>query len=107
MACFEPTAIESLKAKPLQQIWRDHLLMGSLFQDAAENYSDGFFVFLYPHDNERCAEAAETYGRCLRSRQTFVPWTLETVVAAMRAENAGVWVDALQRRYLEFGRIAV
>jgi hypothetical protein len=106
MACFHPDAFVRLKQKPLQQIWRDHLLMGSLLQDVAEAYADGFFVFLYPEGNERCAAAVEAYRGCLRSTGSFVAWTLEGVVAALEEERGGAWVEAVRGRYLGAGRIA-
>lgn len=106
MGCFEPGALERLRAKPLQQIWRDHLLTGSLLLDDEQGYKDGFFAFLYPRENERCAKAVEGYRACLRSETSFVPWTLEAVVEAIKAESGGAWIEAVGRRYLGVGRAA-
>jgi hypothetical protein len=103
MGCFNPAEFERLKKKPLQQVWRDHLLAGSMLQ--ARDYADGFFAFLYPKDNERCADAVAGYKTCLLNEASFVPWTLETLVDAVRAEGGGPWVESLKRRYLAFERI--
>jgi hypothetical protein len=41
------------------------------------------------------------------ARTGFVPWTLEALVAALRAEGGGAWVDRFARRYLAFERVDV
>lgn len=105
MGCFKPDAFPRLKAKPLQQIWRDHLLEGSLLLDRDQGYEDAFFAFLYPKDNEPCADAVEAYRTCLLSETSFVPWTLEVVVDAIKAEGGAPWIHALERRYLGFDKI--
>jgi hypothetical protein len=105
MRAFKPEASERLKAKPLQQVWRDHLLAGSLLHDGSGNYADGLFVFLYPEANLACAEAVRAYRSCLTNERTFEAWTLEAVVAAVRVAGAGSWIDEFARRYLGFGRL--
>lgn len=105
MGCFDLHALERLKTKPLQQIWRDHLLTGSLLLDRKQGYEDAFFAFLYPRDNERCAKAVASYRACLQTETSFVPWTLEIVVEAIKAEGGGAWVEAVERRYLGFDKI--
>jgi hypothetical protein len=94
-----------LKKRPLQQVWRDHLLAGSLLLDRGGGYTDGFFAFLHPRDNERCVRAVEADGVCLSDATSFVPWTIEVLVEALRAEGGGPWVDAFARRYLGFDAI--
>lgn len=105
MKCFDPKAFERLKKKPLQQIWRDHLLAGSLRLDKAHGYADSFFAFLYPKDNERCARAVEDYRACLTNETSFVPWTLEALVEAITSEGGGKWVESFASRYLAFEKI--
>lgn len=103
MGCFKPEASERLREKPLQQIWRDHLLAGSVkSQDA---YADAAFVFLYPRDNARCEAAVAHYGDCLSDTGTFIPWTLKTVVEALEAEADTVWVKSFINRYLAFEKL--
>lgn len=102
MGCFDPAAIERLKQKPLQQIWRNHLLAGSLRLDQTSGYADGFFAFVYPEQNECCERAVNRYAACLTDRSTFARWTIEMVVAAIKTEGAGDWIDAFSDRYLGF-----
>jgi hypothetical protein len=105
MGAFRPEASERLKARPLQQVWRDHLLAGSLLHDGSGRYADGLFVFLSPDLNIACADAVRAYRSCLTDERTFAAWTLEAVVAAIKAAGAGTWIDEFARRYLGFGRI--
>jgi hypothetical protein len=37
--------------------------------------------------------------------KSFVPWTLDAVVDAIKAEGGGSWVECFARRYLAFDRI--
>jgi hypothetical protein len=105
MACFDNAKIPRLKAKPLNQIWRDHLLAGSLLLDEEQGYTECFFAFLYPKDNDCCARAVADYGTCLRDATTFTAWTLEALVEEIRKAGAGTWIDALAARYLAFETI--
>jgi hypothetical protein len=105
MGCFDAAASARLMAKPLQQVWRDHLLAGSLLADPDAGYRDGFFAFLYPSDNDRFASAIAAYRSCLTSERSFAPWTLEGVVGALRVEGGGPWVEMFARRYVGFDRI--
>lgn len=99
MGCF-PADRARLKTKPLQQIWRDHLLAGALLGGGL-GYDEGAFVFLYPEANAACARAVAAYRAELTSDATFVAWTLEDVVETQRA--AGVRsAAALAARYLDW-----
>jgi len=104
---FKTEKRAALKGKPLQQIWRDHLLAGSLLMDREAGFDDGCFVFLYPKDNVRCAEAVEQYRGCLTSEESFAAWTLEEVVGALKDAGAGKWVHVLADRYLGFEKIGL
>jgi hypothetical protein len=106
MGCFDPAALERLRQKPLQQIWRDHLLAGSLRLDPDHWYSDGFFAFLYPEQNECCERAVNRYAACLTDRSTFEGWTIEKIVEAIKAEGSGSWIGAFEDRYLAFDDLA-
>jgi hypothetical protein len=105
MGCFEASAAERLKKKPLQQIWRDHLLAGSMLLGTRPVYADAFLAFLHPKGNEPCAQAVDRYRACLRNDKSFVSWTLEALVEAIRVEGGGAWVESFARRYLAFDRI--
>jgi len=104
MGAFREDGLEELEARPLQQVWRDHLLAGSMLQ-ADARWARGLFVFLHPRDNDRCVEVVEQYGSCLVADDTFAVWTLEHVADALGAENAGAWVDAVRDRYLRFEKV--
>ena len=103
MGCFAPHQRPALQQKPLQQIWRDHLLVGSML--FANDYADGFFVFLYPEDNPDCADAVRAYQACLTNDESFTAWTLEDVVAAIRGVAGTDWIEVVADRYLGWHRI--
>lgn len=105
MACFKPEYSELLAIQPLQQIWRDHLLAGSLRK--ADGYDDGLFVFLYPQANKACADAVNKYHDCLSEQDTFVVWTLEDIAAAIRRSTDASWIDNFINRYLNFDKLYV
>lgn len=101
--CFETARMDCLKTKPLQQIWRDHLLALSLLNTG--QFEDGFFVFLSPQDNEACSQAVSLYRQFLSSESSFIPWTLESVVQAIRMHTTESWINDLYDRYLNFSKI--
>jgi len=103
MGCFKAKELVHLKAPPLEQIWRDHLLAGSLrIQDG---FDDGFFALVYPSDNGYCARAVSRYRECLRDSNTFVAWHLEDIVASIQAHTDEVWIQEFFDRYLDFGKL--
>jgi hypothetical protein len=101
---FDPARRTLLRNKPLQQIWRDHLLAGSQVLPGA-GFDECVFAFLHPKNNGRCVAAVRDYAACLTDPSTFVGWTLEGFVDAARAANAGPWVELFHRRYLDFARV--
>jgi hypothetical protein len=104
MGAFRSDAMERLRARPLQQIWRDHLLAGSLRLDHASGFDEGSFVFLHPLENTRCRAAVAAYQDCLAGTcSSFLPWTLEDVCQALRDADAGAWLEAFSVRYLGSG----
>ncbi len=105
MSCFKRNKLVQLKAQPLQQIWRNHLLAGSLRH--ADNFDDGFFVFLYPKDNQYCANAVRDYRDCLSNFDTFTDWTLEYVSMAIKRRTQAKWIDSFIDRYLDFDKLLV
>lgn len=104
MGVFKRDHLKQLRAKPLQQIWRDHLLAGSML-GAGDGWADGCFAFLYPRDNMHCARAVAAYRECLTDQRTFVEWTLEGVVAAIVHAGDSEWVQRCRERYLGFARV--
>ncbi len=108
MGEHRPEMLESLKQRPLQQIWRDHLLAGALRLDPAEGYDEGHFGLLYPAENPRCAAAVAAYRQTLKGDEdqsrtrpsTFHAWTLETVCGHLQALGAGPFLHPFVDRYL-------
>ena len=103
MGCFHPSSRLSLRQKPLQQIWRDHLLAGSLLEK--QDYEEGLFVFLYPEKNTACARAIQSYAKCLSHSNTFQSWTLERLVTEIKAHTTEEWINLFYDRYLNFSKV--
>jgi len=106
MKCFRPECLPQLQLSPLEQIWRDHMLAGSLLL-SDDGFKDGFFVFLAPKDNPHCKEAVSKYRECLMDERTFMSWTLEDVAAVIKENTGERWIDEVIARYLGFGKIEV
>jgi hypothetical protein len=82
--------------KPLQQIWRDHLLVLSMLQTGDWKY--GKYVLVYPYRNVSFRTAAEDYQRVLADPSTFIAVTVEQMIqrAPLSPTNEG----AFKKRYL-------
>jgi len=104
MNCFRDDCREKLKIKPLQQIWRDHLLAGAT--QLVDGYADGMFVFMYPSGNDYCANAVSKYQSCLINQNSFTSWTLEQVIETLRNTSNASWIDQFYKRYLDFEKLA-
>jgi hypothetical protein len=103
MGCFVLDRREALRSAPLQQIWRDHLLAGSLL--ATGRFADGLFVFLAPQANDACSEAVTAYRHQLTTFETFQYWTLEAIISAIRDHTDAEWIILLEDRYLGFSKL--
>lgn len=103
MDIFRNEALPRLRGTSLQQVWRDHLLAGSLCQ--VGGFADALSVVIHPADNSKCVEALRNYRACLTRTESFATWTLEDVVAAIRRHGAEELAAALTDRYLAFGKI--
>jgi hypothetical protein len=104
MECFDEHKLAALQERPLQQLWRNHLLAGSLQQ--ADGFDEGIFAFLYPEGNLCCANAAENYRDCLARQNSFAAWTLEGVAEVLKSHTGSAWVDVFVDRYLDFGKLS-
>lgn len=93
-----------LERLPLQQIWLDHLLALSMLQTG--EFESGLFVFLYPAGNWPCASASDRYRSLLTDSSTFERLTLESVVAAIRWTTRSDWIEAVDHRYFDVGRLS-
>ena len=103
---FEMKNLARLKAKPLQQIWRDHLLALSLFV-TNDDYAVGDFIYLYPSENLNCEVGVEAYKTTLNElgETYFKPLTLEKMVETIKSYCADRWIKDFEDRYLDFGKI--
>ena len=103
MGYFDPRTRDQLQCKPLQQVWRDHLLAGAY--RLADGFTDGLFVFLSPAGNTACNEAIARYRECLLNHDTFQHWSLESIVEVIQACTDAPWVRDFANRYLAFKKI--
>lgn len=105
MGCFRAGCEAILKKPPLEQLWRDHLLAGSILHHPREQFDEGHFVLLYPTWNESCTYVVEAYRDCLSDSDTFRVWSLEEVANALLDHARYDWASSLRDRYLNHGRV--
>jgi hypothetical protein len=103
MGCFRPDSLVALRQQPLQQLWRDHLLVGITQRE--KGYAEGTFVLVYPAANTECRVALQSYRRQLIDSSSFDAWTLEEIMAVLSLTTAEGWVRELRKRYLELDAI--
>ncbi|MGG5257523.1 PGN_0703 family putative restriction endonuclease [Phycicoccus avicenniae] len=80
------------------QLLLDHLLALSM-NESPDVPREGRFVLLYPAQNTAVDRVVSTYAPLVVDG-SFLPTTLEAVVAALREEYDEPWVDELESRYL-------
>ena len=103
MGCFCEARLGRLRESRLQQIWRDHLLMG-MHKDV-DGFEDAFFVLLHPAQNSYFSEAVQEYLECLSDDSSFRNWTLEGLVERLMDHSSAKWIRDFHRRYLDFSRL--
>ena len=105
---FNLSKIKELKEKPIQQIWRDHLLALSLFITNSD-YDMGDFIFLYPAKNENCVKAIEKYKQTFNESESsfFKPLTIENLTNTIKNIDNSDWINEFENRYLNFEKIDV
>lgn len=101
MACFSSEHRPHLRNKPLEQIWRDHLLAGAMLE-VDKTWESGLYVFLHAAGNERCVRAAARYAECLTDSRTFAALSLERLLDAI---DPAPHADLLRDRYLAWEKI--
>ena len=93
----------ALRANPLQQIFREHLLAATLVDE--DVYSEGYFLVVAPALNHHVQQAAETYQTLLappdERKVRFLNITLEQMIAVIRLCDSA-HADALHRRYCDW-----
>ncbi|MBE9469231.1 MAG: hypothetical protein IMY72_13040 [Bacteroidetes bacterium] len=100
------TKIEDLKKKPVQQIWRDHLLTLSLFITNLD-YKRGDFIYLFPMGNNECVEAIKKYQKTFLpdKENYFKPLTIEKLTEKIKDYCSKKWIIDFKDRYLNFDKI--
>jgi hypothetical protein len=106
MQCFVAERIGGLRRKPVEQLWRDHMLAGAMLLDASAGWETGLYAFLYPADNLACHRAVQVYGDHLCDASSFDAITLEALLAALAAESDAEWIGEVRDRYLGWTKIA-
>jgi hypothetical protein len=100
---FTEPAAAALRANPLQQLWREHLLAQSMIDNGL--YDEGYFVTIAPALNYHVQDAAEAYQAQLREPEDgkvrFVNPSLEDVIEVIRLSDPA-HAEALHRRYCDF-----
>lgn len=104
MGCFKPDLVAGLRRKPVEQIWRDHMLAGSMLLQPSP-WDTGLSLFLYPEDNEPCRAAVQLYREYLCDDRGFDSVTLERVVEAIEVEIGAPWIAQVRDRYLGWQKI--
>lgn len=103
---FEMSNINRLKEKPIQQIWRDHLLTLSLFV-TNKDYEIGDFIYLYPSANVNCEQGIEKYKQTFIKSAIphFLPLTIEKLTETIKENCTEKWITEFEERYLKFEKI--
>jgi hypothetical protein len=103
MGCFRTETYESLQRKPLQQLWRDHLLSGAI--KSADEFEDALFVVLYPQENEACRKAVDSYRVALSDSSSFDAWIIEDMLSFLSKHTADEWPKIVYDRYCDFAKL--
>jgi hypothetical protein len=95
----------ALRAAPLQQLWRQHLLAAAMLENGL--YEAGQFIVIAPAFNGPAQSAFELYQRHLVESPSveFTAVTFEAVVTAIRRSGAAEIAELLYERYCDFGPV--
>ena len=100
---FTDPAAAALRANPLQQLWREHLLAQSMIDNGL--YDEGYLVVIAPALNHHAQDAAEAYQAQLREPEDgkvrFANFALEDVIETIRLSDPA-HAEALHHRYCDF-----
>ena len=103
---FKDGASQALRANPLQQLWRQHMLAQVMVDERL--YSTGCFVIVAPRLNERVVRAVRLYRAHLTETPGKVPFadlSLEAVIAALRDSGASDIAKVLYERFCDFSPV--
>jgi hypothetical protein len=95
---------QTLRANPLQQLWREHLLAQAMLDHGL--YDEGTLLFISPRLNWLAQNAGNLYRQQLQppkpEQANFVTIALEDVIAAVAEAGEPDHAKALHRRYTDF-----
>lgn len=96
-----------LRAMPLQQLWREHLLSRAMMTEGL--YDVGLFVVAHPKRNLQVGEAVTAYKKELAFESPletgFDSVSIEKLLEARRSGGDVAFADAFQARYLDIERV--
>ena len=69
MGYFHEARLGELRAAPVEQLWRDHLLVGSLAAHPSGRFDGSALVVLYPEGNQAVAQAVKRYREAGQPQQ--------------------------------------
>lgn len=105
MGIYKSESLDTLKNTNLQQLWRDHLLVGSMFK-TNNDYNRGDFIILYPEGNTECGELIDKYVKTFKGNDNyFIPLTIEIFYKVLSNNLKDNWVNEFYERYLAFDKI--
>ena len=92
----------ALRANPIQQLWREHLLASTMLD--TRHYDEGRYVLVAPILNTQAQRAATIYQKHLNAMGSipFVNVTLERAIEALCTAGASDYARALFERYCDF-----
>ncbi|VXC11706.1 PGN_0703 family putative restriction endonuclease [Nocardioides sp. AX2bis] len=97
---FEPGWEAMILGTPLQQIWRDHLLILSMLQHPSGHWATGSkYILVYPEGNTDFARLAREYTAVLTDAETFRSVTVEELMAVDVLHDPGMR-HRFQARYM-------
>jgi hypothetical protein len=99
---FKSGAIDTIKFPPYSQIWRDHLLSIALKNDNKKMYTNGYFVYLYPFNNNECRSGIKSYMEYLENPETNIfEIYLEDIIKIIHKNIEEEWTEELYDRYIK------
>lgn len=102
MGIYKSESLDELKNTSLQQFWRDHLLVGSMFK-TNNDYYRGDFIILYPEGNIECVKLIDKYVKTFKGKNNyFITLTLELFYNALSNNLKDNWVSEFNKRYLNY-----
>lgn len=102
MGIYKSESLDILKNTNLQQLWRDHLLVGSMFK-TNNDYNRGDFIFLYPKGNTECVDIFNKYFKTFKGKDDyFIPLTIELFYKVLSNNLNDKWVKEFYVRYLDY-----